>query len=132
MAKKFKIQLNSIDNLELFLQEISDEAYRTQNQIQSEMNKLISSTDLTNEPIDGKAKYAKSMHDYYGDLDRANKQRLDVAKIMNEILKYKGDTEAAIDSVNQQVSKGTLDIDSLRRMAKEVQNDKSEYTIKTK
>ena len=71
MEKKVKIRLNSTEKVEELLQEIYDQACRQLVGVQNEINKLISSTNLADASIDSKAKYAKAMHDYHGDLNRA-------------------------------------------------------------
>lgn len=134
MAKKIKLELNSIDNLQLFIQEIADEAFRTYNQIEKEINKITTSTDLSNALIGEKASYAKIIHDYLTDKDRAHKARQDVAKIMLEVLKFKGDEKSAIDSINKQVNNGELNLSELRKIAdtmhKENSDDDKKYQIK--
>lgn len=134
MAKKIGLKLNSIDNLEEFLQEIADEAHRTYNQINDEISKIITSTSLSEATIQEKAMYSRILHDYFTDKDRAHKARTDVAKIMTEILKFKGDTKKATDEMDNQISQGVFNVDELRRLATEMKKESDasvkEYEIK--
>ena len=70
MEKKYKVKLNSIEKIEELLQEIYDQAVRHLNEIQMEMNKLQNSTNLGQDgiSIEDKAKYAKAIHDFMGEL----------------------------------------------------------------
>jgi len=89
--RKYKVELNSAQNLRDLLQyviELSDEQL---NQIQNEMNKLTNSSDLTNEPMDSKAKYAKAMNDFISAKNKATSQKIEVAKMLNEVIKHDGD-----------------------------------------
>ena len=78
MEKRYKIKLNSNDKVEELLQEIYNEACRQLTQIQNEIDKLTNSINLGAEEIsiEDKAKYAKAIHDYMGDKDRAIKSNL--------------------------------------------------------
>ena len=113
MEKKVKIRLNSTEKVEELLQEIYDQACRQLNSVQNEANKLINSTNLADVPIDAKAKYAKAMHDYHGDMNRALTTKVELVKFMGEIIKHNGDIEDALN--DQQFAKATkLDLDKLR------------------
>ena len=99
MEKRYSVRLNSSEKIEELLQEIYDQACRQLNEIQREMDKLTNNINLAEEgtSVDDKAKYAKSIHDYIGDKDRAIKTKLDIAKFMGEVLKYKGNVEDALN-----------------------------------
>ena len=96
MEKRYKVKLNSIEKVEVILQEIYDDAMRQMNLIQNKLTELAQSTKLSDEPIDMKAKYAKAMHDYITDKEKAIGRKLDVSKLMSEILKQNGDVEKVI------------------------------------
>lgn len=98
MEKRYKVKLNSIDKIEELLQEIYNEACRQLNQIQNEMDKLTN-INLGNEEvsIEEKTKYAKAMHDFVGDKDKAIKSKFEIAKFMGEIVKHHGDINAALN-----------------------------------
>lgn len=118
MDKNFKVKLNETQSIQVLLQEIYDQARYMINEIQTSINSLESSTKLIDEVIDGKAKYAKSMHDFHGDKEKAIRLKLDVAKIMNEILKYNGNADEALRNIEVQKN-STIDIKELRNIAKE-------------
>ena len=113
MEKKIKIRLNSTEKVEELLQEIYDQACRQLNSVQNEINKLVTSTNLAEATIDSKTKYAKAIHDYHGDLNRALATKVELVKFMGEIIKHNGDIEETLN--DQQFAKATkLDLDQLR------------------
>lgn len=131
--KKYKLKLNSSEKLEVLLQELYDEACKNIEQIQTEMNKLSNSIQLNDEAVDAKAKYAKAMNDYITNKDKAIGRKLDVAKLMAEIIKYNGNTKKAFEESNAVGDWGEL-IDKARLMeekGKETESNKrEEYRIK--
>jgi hypothetical protein len=54
------------------------------------MNKLSNSIELNNEIVDSKAKYAKAMNDFIANKDKAIGRKLEIAKLMSEVLKFNG------------------------------------------
>lgn len=97
IIKNFKVELNSADNLRDLVQNIIDLADTQINQAQSEIEKLKKSTDLTNEVMDGKSKYAKSINDYLSVIDKAMAKKIDIAKLLNEVMSHNGDVKAAME-----------------------------------
>ena len=95
--KKYKIKLNSIDNIEELLQEMYNEACKNIETIQNEMNKLSSSVTLNQEIMDSKTKYAKAMNDYIANKDKAIGRKLEVAKLMTEVLKFNGNVKKTFE-----------------------------------
>jgi vacuolar-type H+-ATPase subunit E/Vma4 len=71
--RRYKVRLNSTEKLEELLQEIYDQACRQINEVQNEINKLASSTNLGSEDftMEDKAKYSKAIHDFLGDKNKA-------------------------------------------------------------
>ena len=51
---------------------------------------------LNEEIVDAKAKYAKAMNDYIANKDKAIGRKLEIAKLMSEILKYNGNIKQAV------------------------------------
>jgi cell wall assembly regulator SMI1 len=94
MEKKYKVKLNSVEKVEGILQEVYDDSMRQLTLIQNKINELEQSTNLSDEPIDMKAKYA--MHDYITDKEKAIGRKLDVSKLMSEILKQNGDVDKVL------------------------------------
>jgi hypothetical protein len=126
IIKKFKIELNSADNLRDLLQEIIELADEQLNQTQNEINKLVTSTDLKNEVMDGKAKYSKALNDYLGIKDKAMSKKIEVARILNEVMAHNGDIKAAM----AESSSGAFNIQNLQSMIDETmsQRNKSNET----
>ena len=100
LPKKYKLKLNSVEKIEELLQELYEEADKNIVEIQNEMNKLSNSVQLNEEIVDAKAKYAKAMNDYISNKDKAIGRKLDIAKLMSEILKYNGNVKMAFTEGN--------------------------------
>ena len=126
IIKNFKVELNSADNLRDLVQNIIDLADTQINQAQSEIEKLKKSTDLTNEVMDGKSKYAKSINDYLSVIDKAMAKKIDIAKLLNEVMSHNGDVKAAMEESKKQ----GLNINALQSMVDEamLKQDKSNET----
>ncbi|MDY4159460.1 MAG: hypothetical protein SOY02_04415 [Candidatus Onthovivens sp.] len=78
------------------MQELYEEADKNIVEIQNEMNKLANSVQLDQEIVDAKAKYAKAMNDFITNKDKAIGRKLDIAKLMSEILKFNGNVKLAV------------------------------------
>ena len=132
MEKKYKVRLNSINKVEELLQEVYEQACRQLNEIQNEINKLANSTNLGRDDIgmDEKVKYAKAMHDFLGDKNKAIITKLDIARFMGELIKHSGDID---DTLNDQAyaKRTTLDLAGLRAEIDKInENDTETYTLK--
>jgi hypothetical protein len=129
--KKIKIKLNNPARLEDLLQELYSEACQNIEQIQTEMNKLSNSIRLNEEIMDAKTKYAKAMNDYIANKGKAINIKLDIAKLMSEVIKYQGNVGKTL---NESDIPG--DWDELIAKANsldnntEQENKKEEYTIR--
>lgn len=114
ISKKYKLKLNSVEKIEELLQELYEEADKNIVEIQNEMNKLSNSVQLSEEIVDAKAKYAKAMNDYISNKDKAIGRKLDIAKLMSEILKYNGNIKLAVTEGNipdwQDITDALLDV----------------------
>ena len=129
MEKKIKIRLNSTEKIEELLQEIYDQACRQINMVQNEINKLIASTNLADATSDSKSKYAKAMHDFHGDLNRALATKVELLKFMGEVAKHNGDIEDAIN--DQQFAKSTkLDLVKIRQELSGEYGDVDSFDLK--
>ena len=74
---KFKIELNSPENIREILQiayNLSDEQLV---QAQNEINRMVNATQLQNEVMDSKTKFAKSINDYLSIKDKAISKSLE-------------------------------------------------------
>ena len=129
--KNFKIELNSSDNLRDLLQMIMELADEQINQAQSEINKLKNSTDLTQEVMDGKSKYAKAINDFLTTKNKATAQKIDVAKMLQEVIKYNGNLEAASEDKTSGLDIGSLqDMVDKAMKSKDKENDAKIVTLK--
>ena len=102
VIKNFKVELNSADNLRDLVQTVIDLADTQINQAQNEIEKLKKSTDLTQEVMDGKSKYAKAINDYLSVIDKAMAKKIDIAKLLNEVMSHNGDIKAAMEDTQKQ------------------------------
>ena len=130
--RKYKVKLNNVDKIEELLQENYDLACQQQTIIQQEINKIMNTTAVNNLDIDGKEKYGKIMKEYFTLQQKAITIKMDVAKLMSEIIKHHGDLNKALNDDN--MKKSSLDISKLRKLAKDVNSsandNKEEYIIK--
>ena len=110
LKKNYKLKLNSIEKVEELLQELYNETNKMVNEIQEQMNKLSSSVSLNQEPMDAKAKYSKAMTDFLSNKEKAISRKLDIAKLMSEILKFNGNMKAVMQEsdLNWDAFKDTL------------------------
>ena len=101
---KYKIVVNNIQNLELLLQQIFDEADALVNQTQNEINKISNSVDLADEDssIDAKTKYSKAINDLLNTKQKGITTKLDLGKLMTEIYKYNGNATQALNEVKSE------------------------------
>lgn len=94
---KLKIEINDSQSLKDLLQEIYNLANEQIIQVQNEINKLSNATQLHEEPVEGKSKYAKAINDYLGIKDKAISKKIDVAKIMSDVISHNGDIKSALE-----------------------------------
>lgn len=118
--KKIKIELNSAQNLQDLLQEVMELADEQINQVQMEINKLTNSTDLTEEAMDGKAKYAKAINDFLVTKNKATSQKIDVARMLQEVIKHNGNIEESMTD-----KKSGFDISQLQDLVDKSINQQS-------
>ena len=94
---KLKIELNDTQNIRDLLQE----AYRLADeqivQAHNEINKLSVATQLQEEPMDARSKYAKAINDYLGLKDKAISKKIEIAKILTDIYHHNGDVQGALE-----------------------------------
>lgn len=96
LPKRYKLKLNSAEKIEELLQELYEESDKNIVELQNEINKLANSVQLADEIVDAKAKYAKAMNDYISNKDKAIGRKLEIAKLMSEILKFNGNIKQAV------------------------------------
>lgn len=98
---KYKLTLNDVNNLQDLMQELYDESTKNINEIQNEINKLSQSTQLNDEMMDAKTKYAKAMNDFSSNKNKALTLKLDIAKLMAEIIKFNGNVKKATEQMEE-------------------------------
>lgn len=132
--RKYKLKLNSPDKIEELLQELYNETCKNIETIQNEMNKLSNSVLLNQEPVDNKAKYAKAMNDFITNKDKAIGRKLEIARLMSEILKFNGNVQktfAESDAVGDWGSfMASLNGDEHVEETVEKKEEKNEYVLR--
>lgn len=121
---KLKIEINDSQNLKDLLQEVYNLSNEQIVQVQNEINKLASATQLQNESIDGKEKYAKAVNAYLGMKDKAIAKKLDVAKILSEVIKHAGDMNKYPAEGESTPKKNDFDFSDIRKMVDELSEEK--------
>jgi len=114
---KFKIELNNANNVRDLLQETYRLADQQLVQAQDEMNKLANATRLQDEVMDSKQKYSKAMNDYLTIKDKAIRTKLDIAKLMTDIMNHNGDIKEAVEQSG--ASNATFDLKKIKQMVSE-------------
>ena len=112
---KLKIELNDIQNIRDLLQETYRLADEQIVQSQNEINKLSVSTQLENEAMDAKSKYAKAINDYLGMKDKAISKKLDIAKILTDIYHHNGDVKGALEN-GENIKNMDFNFDDIKKM----------------
>lgn len=121
---RLKIVLNDANKLRELLQETYYLADEQLIQAQNEINKLSNATQLQDEIMENKGKYAKAINDYMNIKDKAIAKKMDIAKLMSEILKYNGNVEHAMNSESAQAT--SIDFSKIREMIEENTSNKGE------
>lgn len=127
---KLKIKLNDANNLRDLLQEMYNLADFQINQAQQEMAKLSSATNLAECIMEEKGKYAKAMNDFLMVKDKAIAKKMDIAKLMSEVIKFNGNVNDAINGT--QVKQTAIDFTKLKEMLNEEEKNKSQTIELTK
>lgn len=110
---KFKIKINSLDNLRDLLQECYDLADTQIVQAQNEINKLANSTRLQDEIMESKSKYAKAINDYLKIKNDAISRKLEIGKLLSEVIKHNGSLEDTVK--DKEATKGmSFDFSKIR------------------
>lgn len=126
---KYKVVINSLDNVRELLQEAYNQADEQLIQSQNEISKLSSSTKLSEEIMESKAKYAKAMNDYLGMKDKAISKKIEIARLLSEICKHNGDT----NKINEDSGKAmAFDFSKIRDMINNGNNGNKNETIELK
>ena len=119
---KLKIEINDIQNIRDLLQCAYNLADEQIVQSQNEINKLSSATNLHEEAMDAKAKYAKSINDYLSIKDKAIAKKLDIAKLLSDILNHNGDVRSAVDN-GSAMKNMSINFDDIRKIVDDSLNE---------
>lgn len=126
---KYKVVINSLDNVRELLQEAYNQADEQLIQSQNEISKLSSSTKLSEEIMESKAKYAKAMNDYLGMKDKAISKKIEIARLLSEICKHNGE----INKMNEDSGKAmSFDFSKIREMVNNSSKENKSETIELK
>ena len=123
---KFKIELNNSENIREILQiayNLSDEQLI---QAQNEINRMVNATQLQNEVMDSKTKFAKSINDYLNIKDKAISKKMEIAKLLTEILNHNGNVGGSAEGGT--TIKQSFDITKIKEMVKSMHDDNKEKT----
>ena len=115
---KLKIEINDSQTLKDLLQEVYNLSDEQITQAQNEINKLSNATQLQDEAMDARSKYAKAINDYLGMKDKAIAKKLDVAKIMSDVIKYNGDINVALNN-SDSAKDLEFDFDNIKKLVNE-------------
>ena len=124
---KLKIDVNDVQSLKDLLQEVYNLANEQIVQCQNEINKLSNATQLQDEPMEARAKYAKSISDYLGIKDKAISKKIDVAKILSDVINHNGNIKDALNDSGGALKDLSFDFDDIKKM---VDNSLEEKTKK--
>ena len=127
---KLKIEVNDIQNIRDLLQETYRLADEQIVQAQNEINKLSVSTQLEQEAMDAKSKYAKAINDYLGMKDKAISKKLDIAKILTDIYHHNGDVKSAMEN-GENMKNMDFNFDDIKKMIDESYEEKDKDKTKT-
>ena len=122
---KFKIELNDAGNIRDILQRAYDLSDMQIVQSQNEINKLASATRLQDEAMDSKDKYSKAINDYLSIIDKSISKKMEIAKLMTEILQHGGNTN--IDGSENTGAK-TFDLTKIKEIVKNMHQNNTEET----
>lgn len=124
---KLKIKLNDANNLRDLLQETYNLADSQIIQSQQEMAKLASATNLSECIMEEKGKYAKAMNDFLSIKDKAISKKIEIAKLMSEVIKHNGNVNSALGE--EPAKQTTFDFTKIREMIENETTEKKSQTI---
>ena len=122
---KFKIKINDPENIRELLQTTYELADTQIVQAQNGINKLANSTNLQEEIMDSKAKYASAINNYLAMKDKAIGKKIDIAKLLTEIYKHNGDLNNTLN--DSQAMKGvSFDFSKIRDIVNQQSSSKGD------
>lgn len=122
---KLRIQLNDIQNLRDLLQNAYNLADEQVIQVQNEINKLSVATQLQEEPMDAKSKYAKAINDFLAIKDKAISKKIDIAKILADICNHNGDVVGALGG-NDSMKDDSFNFEDIKKIVDDSLQEKEQ------
>ena len=123
---KLKIELNDPSKIQDLLQQAYNLSDEQITQSQNEINKLSNASKLSEEPMEARTKYAKAVNDYLAIKDKAISKKIEIAKLMSEILQHGGNLS---DEGEGGYTKGaTIDFTKIKEMVKNGMSDGNDRT----
>lgn len=117
--RKQDVKVNNVDSLEGLMQETYNDACLQINDAQRSINELATSANPTD--VDDLTKIAKEKGGLLKVKDSAIRIKLELAKLQSDILKNRGDADAAI----QERSNGKASLDDFKSIREMLKNDKN-------
>lgn len=122
---KLKLELNNIQSLKDLLQEVYNLANEQIVQVQNEINKLANATQLSQEPMESRSKYAKAINDYLAIKDKAISKKIDVAKILADVCNHNGDVASALNDSKGVNKDMDFNFDDIKKMVDDSLQEKT-------
>ena len=122
---KLKIELNDVQNIRDLLQNAYNLADEQIVQAQNEINKLSVATQLQEEPMDARSKYAKAINDYLGLKDKAISKKIEIAKILTEIYHHNGDVQGALEGSESSQKDMSFNFDDIKKIVDDSLQEKT-------
>jgi len=123
--QKQKIKVNSADSLEGLLQEVYNDACKQINDAQRTINEL--STSVTAEDVGDATSIAKAKTDAQKVKDSGVKIKLEVAKVIKDVLKNSGNVDDTVKQIsgNESLKDG---FETIRQMIKDKGKEDNEVS----
>ena len=121
---KLKIELNDTQNIRDLLQNAYNLADEQIVQAQNEINKLSVATQLQEEPMDARSKYAKAINDYLGLKDKAISKKIEIAKILTDIYRHNGDVQVALEG-SEKMKDMSFNFDDIKKIVDDSLQEKT-------
>jgi len=122
---KLKIELNDVQNIRDLLQNAYNLADEQIVQAQNEINKLSVATQLQEEPMEARSKYAKAINDYLGLKDKAISKKIEIAKILTDIYHHNGDVKGALEVNETALNEMAFNFDDIKKIVDDSLQEKT-------
>jgi citrate lyase alpha subunit len=119
--KKTDVKVNSTDSLEGLMQETYNDACLQISDAQKTINELSSSVPQTELDVDDLTKIAKEKAGLLKVKESGIRIKLELAKLQSDIIKNKGDVDAA---VGERTGSGSASLNDFKLLREALKNDK--------